>query len=1555
MLVRVGRGLCGGRRLRRLSESVTESQLLARLRTRASELRLRCVPALAWCREIGVPTIVGVMRPVILLPASLATELSTAQLEALIAHELGHIRRWDPVVNLVQRLIEAILFFHPAMWWLSRRLRFERENCTDDLVVGLGFNPLDYARTLVEVAERALATQDREHLAACGVQAVDDPSVLSRRVHRLLAGREQKSLRLRGPRLAIVGLLIVSGLATAGLVIPSEEAGESNPDDGTRLGEEVAVLDTDESEAAQPEPEQALLPPVPDSGTTREDFAQLVADWIDQRLPFQRTVMQEQARTEFYQLIVKYAPEKPSAEWCRALLAALEKTVDREWPDRPPVLDPETRDSYYVNSPPKIRQLEWRLFLAVRRRPLDDENRARLDAQLDWIRTYIRALPKLEREDAFNTHEKRLAEFQGQIDDLLFPYFHEPLPDDRFEWLKQRMNGRKEKPNELLFVTSHVVSDWMRGLYDHHSERIPTPDIPTFNEPARGFGQVNGIPYANFNSARQFAGMRNTLDDFRHGTVVEVRGKLPGMISVIPRAVAARGLADVEVWFANQERGCLILDKTERQLVGVRGARLLPLDAKWWTEVDQIPTRLLERMLQKHGKRHWRIPEPVVVTQPFKNEMLLEMVALLVPDGRVFVVKVTELHEHMGLKFRIRPHNTEPIPGSPVCEAEAQLALHDVGEGRVGRNLKRELLARVHDPDLERQARQFVDRLRQGDGSAADWMAEEMDPRVRRLHAWWNQVGAHEPIRWYAELREQIAAGELRDGEGGYYRMKLWPDFEFNVVSTGDRAYFRVLAMDPENRQWSRTFLLTNDDGWKIVGTSNGRSVDEDFLRDSPAHDPAWGESVDAVAKEDEIASGRFLDLDTGTLMTAPTGGATKDWIRGNGFDLKFGSPNTNPNTRVKVNDPYKMAEGTKWAAELYDLSQSETTGRFGWITPTVARQLVEKTDPADALFDGSTLFQTREGKIGVLKVVGSHSYIHLRYKWLDAERAEEPGGVAANPKPEPPTQLDWQRRADGIEYRVRQAEPTWRIGELPLVYVDVRNSGDDRYLGVNPSRKTQAVILEHGEYAWSGAGYASTVPIRDVVTIPFVLNAHWIRHKRALMLESGRHPIRFRVDVHRVSLPEPGGSHAGPPYDPNTQPEPIKTLPITLVIEEEDVTDTALLARENLRREVIALADFVNHEELPYLLDRLVTEHQPEAIDWLLAMANDEDATIARRAALVASRFLDRMTSDQVERFIASQMTFQFHLREQYPHGVAAAIPVEARYAPGRDGLPPLKKYVLRTTTQVLLDGKQLGEPIESDSSARPTSWSMDDPTWDIVGRTKTQIPTQSLDAGEHTLKLATQFTLTRDGRSFDGQVESDERSFRIVESTVDGLAAPVDSGLQKRVVDSLDIVESAWTWIPKAWRNENRFREAWSPQEFRVDGETGMGLHGPAWRPLKPLPVDLCFDVELHIEKTGDVLNGKPLIAIRGQRRGGYIGLGRVDPRMEAAADESGFVRARIILKPSREVALSNPEVTSYFQGTVTSKPVRLLVWRSQQMQEAELGSLPVPDPERNETGVD
>ena len=81
------------------------------------------------------PATLGVLRPIILLPISATTGLTHKQLIAIMAHELAHIRRWDYVVNVVQAAIETLLFFHPAVWWVSRRVRQERENCCDDVAV----------------------------------------------------------------------------------------------------------------------------------------------------------------------------------------------------------------------------------------------------------------------------------------------------------------------------------------------------------------------------------------------------------------------------------------------------------------------------------------------------------------------------------------------------------------------------------------------------------------------------------------------------------------------------------------------------------------------------------------------------------------------------------------------------------------------------------------------------------------------------------------------------------------------------------------------------------------------------------------------------------------------------------------------------------------------------------------------------------------------------------------------------------------------------------------------------------------------------------------------------------------------------------------------------------------------------------------------------------------------------------------------------------------------------------------------------------------------------
>ena len=83
----------------------------------------------------GGPSVVGWLRPVILLPAATLSGLTPEQLEAMLAHELAHIRRHDYLVNWLQMLVETLLFYHPAVWWISRRIRHERELCCDDLAV----------------------------------------------------------------------------------------------------------------------------------------------------------------------------------------------------------------------------------------------------------------------------------------------------------------------------------------------------------------------------------------------------------------------------------------------------------------------------------------------------------------------------------------------------------------------------------------------------------------------------------------------------------------------------------------------------------------------------------------------------------------------------------------------------------------------------------------------------------------------------------------------------------------------------------------------------------------------------------------------------------------------------------------------------------------------------------------------------------------------------------------------------------------------------------------------------------------------------------------------------------------------------------------------------------------------------------------------------------------------------------------------------------------------------------------------------------------------------
>lgn len=164
--------------------------------------------------RVAVPMVVGTLRPVILLPASVLTGLTPGQVHALLAHEVAHIRRHDYAANLVQTAIVTLLFYHPAVWWVSRRIREERENCCDDLAVQSCGDSLLYARALAELAGQCGASAPLAMAASGGV--------LLRRVERVLGVPQP---RVKGWTPLAAGLCMVLAVGSAVGIRPGNGPG----------------------------------------------------------------------------------------------------------------------------------------------------------------------------------------------------------------------------------------------------------------------------------------------------------------------------------------------------------------------------------------------------------------------------------------------------------------------------------------------------------------------------------------------------------------------------------------------------------------------------------------------------------------------------------------------------------------------------------------------------------------------------------------------------------------------------------------------------------------------------------------------------------------------------------------------------------------------------------------------------------------------------------------------------------------------------------------------------------------------------------------------------------------------------------------------------------------------------------------------------------------------------------------------------------------------------------------------------------------------------------
>ena len=198
-----------------LGQAGLEGQCVAAARRLARKLGLSGPIRLLKSARLVGPVAVGVLRPAVLMPMTMLTGLSMPHIEAILAHEIAHLRRYDYLVNLLQGLVETVLFYHPAVWWVSGRIRIERENCCDDVAVGVCGDHTTYVAALASLAESSAGAPRARlpRLAAAKRLAPGASGGVLARVRRLL-GLPGSDATPANRWLA--GVLIVASLVIAG-------------------------------------------------------------------------------------------------------------------------------------------------------------------------------------------------------------------------------------------------------------------------------------------------------------------------------------------------------------------------------------------------------------------------------------------------------------------------------------------------------------------------------------------------------------------------------------------------------------------------------------------------------------------------------------------------------------------------------------------------------------------------------------------------------------------------------------------------------------------------------------------------------------------------------------------------------------------------------------------------------------------------------------------------------------------------------------------------------------------------------------------------------------------------------------------------------------------------------------------------------------------------------------------------------------------------------------------------------------------------------------------
>jgi beta-lactamase regulating signal transducer with metallopeptidase domain len=238
-LLGVGRSMWHLYVLRRSCVPVAPAALDIRLQETLERAQSPRPVALSTSDKVHVPTALGLAQPVVVIPTWALQELSTDELNQILLHELAHLRRWDDWTNLAQKLVKALFFFHPAVWWIEKQVSLEREMACDDAVLAETASPRAYAECLAHLAERTLIQRSLaqrnlvQRSAALAQAALGRIRQTSLRVAQILdVNRESRTGRGWKPGVALLAVFAVAcvlGVARAPRLIAFHDSAPAAP------------------------------------------------------------------------------------------------------------------------------------------------------------------------------------------------------------------------------------------------------------------------------------------------------------------------------------------------------------------------------------------------------------------------------------------------------------------------------------------------------------------------------------------------------------------------------------------------------------------------------------------------------------------------------------------------------------------------------------------------------------------------------------------------------------------------------------------------------------------------------------------------------------------------------------------------------------------------------------------------------------------------------------------------------------------------------------------------------------------------------------------------------------------------------------------------------------------------------------------------------------------------------------------------------------------------------------------------------------------------------